>query len=288
MFALSCVVPATAVSDRRRHPEINLVVGAQELAQSSEWVSGMSVNLVPRNQSQLTAASLDTLALNFSLHQDMVAKLKTEGLQDLEEFRFFFDSEDHVGRWVSKLGLGDATLLQTARVRRAWSAVGLYFQQAEQDRSKVALADRWGGGTVRRIACIGTFPRRSVCRSPGTSGRPSTTLSAGAGQVQEADPQAQRRGIAAITLTLRRGGSRCFTRARRGIHPRRRLNHPFEQVPVLDTDLMFAAQITAPQHGQAVRDPTTPSTQTEGVARTGAGGQWGCTSKPSKLWRSGR
>ena len=35
---------------------------------------------------------------------------------------------------LTKLGLGDATLLQTARVRRAWSAVRLYFQQAEQDR----------------------------------------------------------------------------------------------------------------------------------------------------------
>ena len=97
----------------------------------------MSVNLVPRDQSQF-AAALDTLALN--LHQDVVAKLKTEGLQDLEELRFF-DSEDHIGRWVSKLGLGDATLLQTAHARRAWSAVRLHFQQAEQDRSKVALAD---------------------------------------------------------------------------------------------------------------------------------------------------
>ena len=86
----------------------------------------MSVNLVPRDQSQF-AAVLDTLALNFSRHQDVVVKLKTEGLQDLAEFRCFFDSEDHVGRWVSKLGLGNATLLQTARVRRAWSAVRLYF-----------------------------------------------------------------------------------------------------------------------------------------------------------------
>ena len=46
-----------------------------------------------------------------------------------------------VPRDQRKLGLGDATLLQTAGVRRAWSAVRLYFQQAEQDRSKVALAD---------------------------------------------------------------------------------------------------------------------------------------------------
>ena len=102
---------------------------------SVHWVN-MSVNLLPRDQTQF-AAALSTLALNFSLQDEVVAKLQSEGLHDLEELRFFFDSEDHVGRWVAKL----ATLLQTARVRRAWSAVRLYFQQAEQDRSKVALAD---------------------------------------------------------------------------------------------------------------------------------------------------
>ena len=29
----------------------------------------------------------------------------------------------------------------TARVRRAWAAVGLYYRQVEQDRSKIALSD---------------------------------------------------------------------------------------------------------------------------------------------------
>ena len=98
----------------------------------------MFVNLVPRDQTRC-AAALSTLALNFGLQDEVVAKLQSEGFQDLEEF--FFDNENHVGRWVAKLGLGDATQLQTARVRRAWSAVRLYFQQAEQDRSKVALAN---------------------------------------------------------------------------------------------------------------------------------------------------
>ena len=46
-----------------------------------------------------------------------------------------------MGRWITKLGLGDATIIQTARMRRAWQAVRLYFTQAEQDRSKVTLAD---------------------------------------------------------------------------------------------------------------------------------------------------
>ena len=39
------------------------------------------------------AAALSTLALNFSLQDEVVAKLQSEGLQDLEELRFFFDSE---------------------------------------------------------------------------------------------------------------------------------------------------------------------------------------------------
>ena len=100
----------------------------------------MSVNLVPRDQTQF-APALSTLASNFSLRDEVVAKLPSEGLQDLKELRFF-DSADHAGRWVAQLGLGVATLLQIARVRRAWSAVKLYFQQAAQDRSKVAVADR--------------------------------------------------------------------------------------------------------------------------------------------------
>ena len=44
--------------------------------------------------------------------------------------------------WIGKLGLGDKALLMMARVRRAWAAVGLYYRQVEQGRSKiVALSD---------------------------------------------------------------------------------------------------------------------------------------------------
>ena len=100
----------------------------------------MSQALVPREGSDF-AVALDTLAFNFSLAPEVVAKLKQEGLANLEELRVLFDSEEHVGTWVAKLSLGDATLLNTARLRPSWSAVRLYFTQSEQDRSKVALAD---------------------------------------------------------------------------------------------------------------------------------------------------
>ena len=42
---------------------------------------------------------------------------------------------------MTQPSLGDATAIQTARLRRAWTACRVYFQQVEQDRSKVALAD---------------------------------------------------------------------------------------------------------------------------------------------------
>ena len=130
---LACSCPSPLVSSAPR---------LARSSRSSRTISSeaMSQALVPREGSDF-AVALDTLALNFSLAPEVVAKLKQEGLANLEELRFLFDSEEHVGRWVAKLSLGDATLLNTARLHRAWSAVRLYFTQSEKDRSKVALAD---------------------------------------------------------------------------------------------------------------------------------------------------
>ncbi|CAE7361503.1 unnamed protein product [Symbiodinium sp. CCMP2592] len=100
----------------------------------------MSQALVPRDGNDFKAA-LDTLSLNFSLAPEIQARLLSDGLSHLEELRFFFDNEEHVGRWVAKLSLGDKTMLETSRLRRAWAAVRLYFSTSEQDRSRVALTD---------------------------------------------------------------------------------------------------------------------------------------------------
>ena len=62
-------------------------------------------------------------------------------MRNLEEFSFLFEDEVKIGAWVAKLSLGDATAIQTARLRRAWTACKVYFQHVEQDRSKVASAD---------------------------------------------------------------------------------------------------------------------------------------------------
>ena len=99
-----------------------------------------SVALVPRAEQDIRAA-LHVLALNFSLNDKVVEELLKVGVRNLEEFRFLFEDEAKVGAFVAKIGLGDEATIQTARLRRAWTATRVYFSQVEQDRSKVALAD---------------------------------------------------------------------------------------------------------------------------------------------------
>ena len=99
-----------------------------------------SVALVPRVQHDVKQA-LETLQSNFSLSEQIIKAILATGIQNLEEFRYLWDTEEGVERWVTKLSLGDQSLLMTARLRRAWAAAKVYYQQIEQDRSKVALAD---------------------------------------------------------------------------------------------------------------------------------------------------
>ena len=96
--------------------------------------------LIPREGA--TANQLFTeLAKNFKLHDAVRDALINSQIENLDEFRFMFDQENKVDLWLQKLSLGDEKVLQGARLRRAWFAVRLYFQQAEQDRSKVSLSD---------------------------------------------------------------------------------------------------------------------------------------------------
>ena len=96
--------------------------------------------LIPREGA--TPAQLFTeLAKNFKLHDAVRDALINSQIENLEEFRFLFDQETKVDLWIQKLSLGEEKALQGARLRRAWYAVRLYYQQAEQDRSKVALSD---------------------------------------------------------------------------------------------------------------------------------------------------
>ena len=96
--------------------------------------------LVPRDGTT-TEDAFTKLATNFKLSEVVKDALIRSKLENLEEFRFLFDEESKVEPWVVKLKLGDDHTVQAARLRPAWSAVRLYFQQSEQDRSKVTASD---------------------------------------------------------------------------------------------------------------------------------------------------
>ena len=98
-----------------------------------------ALNLVPKagTANQVFAE----LATNFKLADEVKDALIRAKLENLDEFRFFFDEESKVEPWVNKLKLGEDQGVQAARVRRAWAAVRLYFQHLEQDRSKVVASD---------------------------------------------------------------------------------------------------------------------------------------------------
>ena len=46
-----------------------------------------------------------------------------------------------VDTFLAKLQLGDERLIQGSRLRRAWTAVTLYYKNQDQDRSKISVSD---------------------------------------------------------------------------------------------------------------------------------------------------
>ena len=99
-----------------------------------------SSGLVPR-EGGTPEVSLAALGVNFSLDDVIVKGLIKEKIANLQEFRFFFHDGAQVETWVTKLGVTDDKMVQIARLRRAWAAVSLFYQTAEQDRSKVQTTD---------------------------------------------------------------------------------------------------------------------------------------------------
>ena len=99
-----------------------------------------SVHLVPRDGTDIRA-TLSKLQANVDLADAVIEALEKSQLKNLEEFRFLFDSEAEIGVSTARLKLGDQEPLQVARLRRTWSAVKLFYQHAEQDRSKIQASD---------------------------------------------------------------------------------------------------------------------------------------------------
>ena len=84
---------------------------------------------------------LKSLGAHFKWHDEVTKALVTSSIESMDEFRYFFDDEAKIEPWVSKLNLGDQKQIQAARLRRAWASVRLFYQQSEQDRSQVPVAD---------------------------------------------------------------------------------------------------------------------------------------------------
>ena len=99
-----------------------------------------SVRLVPV-ESTTIQETMESLGLNFSLDPVVTKALLATKIQNLEEFRFLFEDESKVDTFLAKLQLGDERLIQGSRLRRAWTAVTLYYKNQDQDRSKISVSD---------------------------------------------------------------------------------------------------------------------------------------------------
>ena len=119
-FALAQVLPCESFGSSEVHS--SSLGGTQSVGSRS-----LGDRPFPPCQRSQRRNRLRHLLINFTLAPEVQAKLLAEGFNNLEELGFLFDNDEHVGRWVAKIGLGDKTMLETARLRRAWSAVLLYF-----------------------------------------------------------------------------------------------------------------------------------------------------------------
>ena len=99
-----------------------------------------SLRLVPSECTSIQE-TMETLALNFSIDSVVVKALLETKIQNLEEFRFLFEDESKVDTFLAKIPLGEDRLIQGSRLRRAWTAVMLYYKTQDQDRSKISLSD---------------------------------------------------------------------------------------------------------------------------------------------------
>ena len=125
-----------------------------------------SLSLVPRDGTTGEKV-LETLTKNFKIDDIILQGLIQAKIENLEEFRFFFEDESRIEPWTAKLKLGEDKSIQVARLRRAWAAVRMYYQHLEQDRARVVASDLdtlLDDSTLRDAKT--TFWKRYHCRYP--------------------------------------------------------------------------------------------------------------------------
>ena len=89
-----------------------------------------------------TKDTFEALGKKFDIDEKAIKALIGTGVQNLEEFRFYFTSEDEVkSLWIDAVSdLGNARL-QVARARRAWVAVTEALKTATGLKRKVGEQD---------------------------------------------------------------------------------------------------------------------------------------------------
>ena len=111
--------------------------------------------------------TLEALCKDFKLDDKVKTGLLATGVQDLEEFRYYFVKEEEVGILVAKIeGLEDKSL-QGARLRRAWQAVrqmGGLRDAGKTASSNVDLDDLLDEDALRDVKS--TFWKRHKLRFP--------------------------------------------------------------------------------------------------------------------------
>ena len=132
-FIASCIYFSNFQVNQHVRPDDERTIRGSQM-------SAMETDKVPLEKGSPEEV-LRKLGDNFGLDDGVVEALLRLGSESLQEVRFLWSSEQAIETWIGKLCLGDKALLMTARVRTAWAAVGLYYRQVEQDRSKIALSD---------------------------------------------------------------------------------------------------------------------------------------------------
>ena len=135
-----CIAFASGSSLRKLIQESVRAVFVRVIPRSGPWRKMTSTSLVPVEGPDFKA-TLDSLGKNFNLDAQVLDALLKSRIQNLEEFRFLFEDEGKIEPFLAKIPLGEDRLVQGARLRRAWTAVSLFYKQADQDRSKVTTSD---------------------------------------------------------------------------------------------------------------------------------------------------
>ena len=81
------------------------------------------------------------LCADFSLHNEVKQEILNAGIQNLEEFRFYFTDESEIAPWLADCALDDVRRINETGLRRAWHSVRQSSSSREADRTRSNIVD---------------------------------------------------------------------------------------------------------------------------------------------------